>query len=149
MPKDKRGNVSVMNLPRADPEHLRNITVVKDEGYLLDPNNFKAMIPKESYCSLYENKGKVLGAHCCIEELLKTARLKFGNKDLKYVYLVSGKKVKRFAQIPNYVTQIVVSSYTAMKGVSYGNFYKDLPSSLRKKLTESTSQITTQLHARK
>ena len=149
VPKDKRIDGSVMKLPRADPEHLRNITVVKDEGYLLDPNNFKAMIPKEVYCSLYENKGKVLGAFCCVEELLKTARLKFGNKDLKYVYLVTGKKIKRFGQIPNYVTQIIVSSNTVMKGVSYGNFYKDIPSSLRKKASEPTAQIITRTPSKK
>lgn len=149
VPKDKRIDMSTMNLPRVDPAHLRNITVVKDEGYLLDPSNFKARIPKEAYCSFYESKGKVLGAYSGVEELLKTARLKFGNKELKYVYLVTGKKIKRFGQIPNYVTQIVVSSNSAMKGVSYGNFYKDMPSSLRKKASVPTSQIITRTPSKK
>lgn len=149
MPKVKKLNATVIDLPKADFRHIRHINVVKDEGYLLDPNNFKARIPKPEHNTLYERKSKVLGVYTTIEDLLKTAKLKFGDKDLQFLYLVTGKRVKSFVQIPLHATHIVVSNHANMKGVGCGNLYKDMPSTLRKKVNDSPTDKISRSVSRK
>ncbi|CAG9329064.1 unnamed protein product [Blepharisma stoltei] len=129
------------NLPRCHPDHIRMIRIIPDKGYIHDPSNFMLPIPKKEFAKKYESNERVQGVCCKISNLLKASRKITGIENLNYIYLITGKRIKSFAQVPDYVTDLVVSESENLEGVGCGLFLTSMPAMMRKS-SKSTAVST-------
>jgi hypothetical protein len=106
-----------------DPGHFRAVTVVKDGGFLMDPKNVKVRVTTEKQADFYEDK-RLPGYITTIPQLLKIARDKFQERKLEHVYTINGDKIESFGDLPDYMTEVVVSCSSKFIGITYGGANK-------------------------
>lgn len=129
--KVTRSRSSIITRISLDPNHFRSVTAVKDGGFLLDSSNIKVKIPRENFADLYEDK-RLPGYITSIPQLLKLTRDKFQERKFEHVYTINGEKIDSFSYLPDYMTEVIVSSSNSFIGITYGVAYKKCPTFIRK-----------------
>lgn len=123
-------------------EHIRMVRIVQDRGFMKDPSNFMIPIPKREFAKIYESNEKVKGICCKISNLLRVARRQTGVQNLIHVYLLTGKRIKSFGQVPDFVNELIVSESERLSGVGFGRHLRDVPTIIRKSSKISINNST-------